>query len=228
MKARFLGGVALAACLLTLVHPAPAVADHPPGAPLIQPGEYSESGDAGCTLSFVYDGGGSTYVGTAAHCVERVGDNVKLSDGTVFGKVAVMGDEDATETDWALIKVDTEDLHRVSPAVKGNPTVPTGVTSSSQTAFGDQVVQSGYGMGFDLTAPTRERRTGVLTYDDAQLYTVVGAFIFGDSGGPVVHQKTGKALGIVSRLCIGICEMEGPTVEGILAQAGLNLTLRTV
>jgi hypothetical protein len=228
MKLRSLGGVAIAACLFSLVQPAaPAFA-----APLIQPGELSVSGDAGCTLSFVYDGGGGTYVGTAAHCVpDGVGADVALSDGTVFGDVAMIGNESTTATDWALIRVRTAHLGRVSPGVKGHPSVPRGVTTPAETALGDQTIVSGYGVGFDLTAATRERRVGLLTYDDSQIFTTLGASIFGDSGGPVVHKPTGKALGIVSRLCIGTCEMEGPTVQGILSQAaarGLSLSLRTV
>jgi hypothetical protein len=46
-----------------------------------------------------------------------------------------------------------------------------------------------------------------------------------------VHIGTGKALGIVSRLCAGACSEEGPTVQGILAKAasrGFSVTLRTV
>ena len=42
---------------------------------------------------------------------------------------------------------------------------------------------------------------------------------------------TGRALGIVSRLCAGTCSEEGPTVQGILAKAasrGFSVTLRTV
>lgn len=229
MKARLVGFAAIVACLFSFVSPA---ADAATG-PLIQPGEFSVSGDAGCTLNFVYSGsGGATYIGTAAHCVPGgVGARVKLSDGTVVGDVAVIGNENATETDWALIRVRSESLGRVSPAVKGHPTIPRGVTNKDETAFGDQVKQSGYGLGFEFTAPTREQRVSLLTFDDNQLYTVLGASIFGDSGGPMVHARTGKALGIVSRLCIGTCEMEGPTVQGILDQArakGFTLTLRTV
>ena len=46
-----------------------------------------------------------------------------------------------------------------------------------------------------------------------------------------MHVGTGKALGIVSRLCVGVCSEEGPTVQGILAKAasrGFSVTLRTV
>lgn len=198
---------------------------------LIQPGEYMEIKDSACTLSFVYDGGGAVYIGTAAHCVDHAGDDVKLSDGTVFGDVAAIGDEDETETDWALIKVRPDHVQRVNPSVKGHPMHPTGVTTSSETHFGDLVQQSGYGLGFGMTQPTREERRSALTYDDARLFSVLGASIHGDSGGPIVHIPTGKALGIVSRLCLAVppCQMEGPTVEGIVAQAadkGVQITLR--
>jgi hypothetical protein len=60
---------------------------------------------------------------------------------------------------------------------------------------------------------------------------VDGPIHWGDSGGPLVHRRTGKALGIVSRLCIGACTEEGPTVQGILAKAasrGFTVTLKTV
>lgn len=232
MRARSVGSALIAACLLLsfLVLTPEARGATPPR---IQPGEYSESGGAGCTLNFIFrSSSGATYVGTAAHCVpDGRGADVELSDGTVFGDAAVIGDEDATETDWALIRVRTAYLSRVSAAVKGHPTMPRGVTTPSQTQFGDYVQQSGYGMGFDLTGPTRERRTGILTYDDTKLFTIIAASVYGDSGGPVVHKSTGKALGIVSRLCFGTCEMEGPTVQSIIAQAarkGLTVRLRTV
>jgi hypothetical protein len=127
--------------------------------------------------------------------------------------------------------VDAEDVGRVSPAVKGHPTYPRGVTSSTQTAVGDQLQLSGYGVGFGSTQPTQEQRRGTLQFDDADEYTAAAPLIFGDSGGPIVHIPTGQALGIVSRLCVGLCTEEGPTVQGILAKAaarGLSLTLRTV
>jgi hypothetical protein len=49
--------------------------------------------------------------------------------------------------------------------------------------------------------------------------------------GSTVPVRTGKALGIVSRLCAGACSEEGPTVQCILAKAaaaGFSVTLRTV
>ncbi|HEV7886422.1 MAG TPA: trypsin-like serine protease [Acidimicrobiales bacterium] len=206
-------------------------------APLVQPGEYVETPTAICTLAFVFAGAsggpqaGRTFVATAAHCVGSVGEPASLSDGTVFGHVALIGDANAFEADYAFIEVGAGALGRVSPAVKGHPTMPTGSTVSSGTAVGDRVLQSGYGMGFEYTAATRESRQSVLTYDNHEAAGVAGAVIFGDSGGPLMHAASGKALGIVSRACINACEEEGPTIEGVLAKAdarGWKLRIRTV
>jgi hypothetical protein len=216
----------LIACCLFALSAAPAVAQ------TIQPGAYMQSGDAGCTMNFVYDGNGATYVGTAAHCVEKIGDDVATEDGTVFGDVAFIGDADVTEEDYAFVEVRPEFLDQVSPAVKGHPTLPrTGFTTSGETSVGDQIQQSGYGLGTSITSVTREQRRSILTYDDAELHQILGYSIFGDSGGPYVHLPTGKAFGIVSRLCIGLCEEMGPTVEGLLAKAaarGFVVQVRTV
>lgn len=202
----------------------------------IQPGVFIESGVGLCTANFVYDGtggrAGKTYIGTAAHCVDKVGEDVALADtGEVFGDVAAFGDEDADNTDWALIEVRTAFLSRLSPAVKGHPQYPTGVTSSAQTLVGDAVQLSGYGMGFSATGPTREKRVGTLSFDDPEIHGVVAPLIFGDSGGPLVHVPTGRALGLVSRLCFGSCTEIGPTIQGVLAKAsaaGFPVALRTV
>ena len=207
-----------------LVLAAPAAASH------IQPGAYHETDVGGCTLNFVYDGSGGPYMGTAAHCVEQVGDDVRDENGAVFGDVAVLGDADETAADWALIRVRPEFVSHVNPSVKGHPQYPTGVTTAAETSVGDQVQLSGYGLGFGVTQPSREQRRATLTYDDRETHQVLATLIFGDSGGPLVHIPTGKALGIVSRLCVGLCEEEGPTVEGILAKAaaaGFPVSVRT-
>jgi hypothetical protein len=197
----------------------------------LQPGAYHETDAGSCTLNFVYQGGGDTYLGTAAHCVERIGQPVRDIDGETFGTVAFIGDADTTERDFAFIAVEREDLGRVSPAVKGHPAFPKGSTTPPETAAGDTIQLSGYGLGYGTTQPTQERRQAVMGFDDGELYTVSGPIHWGDSGGPLVHIGTGKALGIVSRLCVGACSEEGPTVQGILAKAaarGFAVTLRTV
>ena len=201
----------------------------------IQPGVEIVTGGSGCTLNFIYDGtgalAGKVYGGTAAHCVQSVGQTSQLGTGETFGTVALIGDENSTVADYAFIEISPALHSRVSAAVKGHPTYPKGVTTASETAVGDLVQLSGYGLGFGLTQPTQEKRVGLVASDDAEMHTTVAPLIFGDSGGPLVHVPSGKAWGIVSRLCIGICEEEGPTVEGLLAKAaarGFTVRLRTV
>jgi hypothetical protein len=209
----------------------PAAAQDP-----IQPGDYMETGGSACTLNFVYDGtgtlAGKTYMGTAAHCVVNVGDDVALEDGTVFGDVAIIGDANSTQPDYAFIEVRPAFLSRVSPALKGHPTLPRGgYTRFGETNVGDQIQQSGYGLGANVINVTREQRRSVLMFDDAEYGGILGFSIFGDSGGPYVHLPTGKAFGIVSRACIDICQEEGPTIEGLLAKAaarGFTVQIRTL
>ena len=197
----------------------------------LQPGAYHETDAGSCTLNFAYTGGGKTYLGTAAHCVASIGQPVRDIDGTEFGKVAFIGDQNTTAWDFAFIEVDPEDLGRVSPAVKGWPAFPKGVTTPADTLLGDSIQLSGYGLGYDTTPATQEQRRAVMGSDDASTYTVSGPIHWGDSGGPLVHIGTGKALGIVSRLCAGTCSEEGPTVQGIIAKAasrGFTVSLRTI
>lgn len=222
---------ALAATGLAIVPASPARA-----AVTIQPGVYIETSIGLCTANFVYDGTGSkagiTYIGTAAHCIDKVGDDVKLADsGEVFGDVAAFGSADGDSTDWALIQIRSAFLSRVSAAVKGHPQYPTGVTTHTQTIVGDAVQLSGYGLGFSTTGATREKRVGTLSFDDPEVHAVAAPIIYGDSGGPLVHIPTGRALGLVSRLCIGTCTEIGPTIEGTLAKAaakGFTTSVRTV
>ena len=228
MKTRSLLLPALVA--LSLLAPAGAAQ----AAQTLQPGAYHESDDGSCTLNFAYTGpAGETLLGTAAHCVpDGVGTRVRDLDGVEFGTVSFFGDAASSDGwDFAFIKVDAEDVARVSPAVKGYPQYPKGFTTPAETAAGDLIQASGYGLGFGTTQPTQEQRKAVLTYDDASNHRLAGPIIFGDSRGPFVHIKTGKALGIVSELCVGACTEQGPTVQGLIAKAasrGYSVTLRTV
>lgn len=212
-----------------------------PGAPasaangLLQPGDYMVAGGSACTTNFVYDGSGTTagkvYIGTAAHCVTSVGQDVADINGTVWGDVALIGDANAAAPDYALIEVRAAHVGRVSAAVKGHPSYPRGVTSPAQTTLGDQVQISGYGLGYSTTNVTQERRLAVVMSDTATTHNVSGPIHFGDSGGPLVHVATGTAYGIVSRACVNACTETGPMVGNVLtlaAQRGFAVTLRTV
>jgi hypothetical protein len=197
----------------------------------LQPGAYHETDAGSCTLNFKYTGGGKTYLGTAAHCVASIGQRVRDIDGVEFGSVAFIGDQNTTTWDFAFIEVDPEDIARTSAAVKGHPAYPKGSTVPTDTATGDSIQLSGYGLGYGTTKQTQEGRTAIMGFDDTELYDVSGPIHWGDSGGPLVHIRSGKALGIVSRLCAGLCSEEGPTVQGILAKAAARsfpVTLNTV
>ena len=224
---RVLAVLGLAAATLLPATPASAAGGY------IQPGDYMEAGDSACTTNFVYDGaGGKVYLGTAAHCVSSVGQDVKDINGTVWGDVALIGDENSTAADYAFIEVRSAHVSRVRAWVKGYPSYPsTGYTTPTDTTRGDLIQISGYGLGFGFTSVTQEKRLASHMGDSTSIHTLSGPLIFGDSGGPLVHVKTGKALGIVSRLCTGPCTETGPTVQGLLGLAaarGFNVTLRTV
>ncbi len=186
-------------------------------------------------MNFVYDGVGSlagnVYIGTAAHCVSRVGQEVSTAGYNRFGTVAFIGNEDNVNWDFAFIKVKPAFEQYVSAGVKGHPSMPTGYTVPRDTIIGDSVQVSGFGMGYGWTTYTQENRVATFQYDDHQQYRVSGPIHWGDSGGPLVHIPTDKALGIVSRLCLGTCTEYGPSVQGILAKAadsGFPVELRTV
>ncbi|MEX2458879.1 MAG: hypothetical protein WD770_07835 [Actinomycetota bacterium] len=220
---------AVLVALLALATLGPAAPAHAATDP-IQPGDYVGSSIGGCTLNFVFVGGGRTYFGTAAHCVKRVGETVRTLANEPFGRVAMIGNPNVTAQDYAFIEVLPAYLYRVSARVLGNGTAPKGVTLASQTRAVDQVRFSGYGVGFDLLKVTREQRVGAIVSDNASEYALIGLDTWGDSGGPIVHTRTKGAYAVVSRLCIGACTSEGPTVQGMLAKAtarGLHLTLRT-
>jgi hypothetical protein len=222
------GGVSrlpLLIALLALALPASASAQSK-----LQPGASMQI----CTLNFVYDGqgtrAGKVYIGTAAHCVEKLGEPVSDGEGKPFGKVAFIGDADDGLADYAFIEVFDGELARVDPSVKGYPEYPTGFTTVDDTAVGDEIQISGYGIGFDLTQQTQEMRQGVLQGDDSEGYWFSGPSVNGDSGGPLVHVKTGRALGIVSRYGFETASTDfGPTMQGVLdkaAKAGFPVTLR--
>ena len=231
MRLRLLAAVVAVAATAVIV-PQPAQA-----AVTLQPGARVRTASGSCTLNFVYDGAGAyagkVYLGTAAHCVDRVGESVRDDDGVTWGTVAFIGPWITTATDYAFIEVASAHVGRVSAAMKGHPQYPKGVAVDEETLIGDQVQFSGYGVGFSSTQETRESRVGVLTFDDSGVQRVYGTVTWGDSGGPVVHVPTGKALGIATEICVAsaVCTEKGPTIDGVIqdaASAGFTVALRTV
>lgn len=211
---------------LSLAFLPPTQAGHPVNP--LQPGDIVTGPTGQCTLDFVFDGpGGEVYFGIAAHCID-LGDTMS---STAYGGFGTAVYDDDAFRDFGLIQVAATKVAHVSPVVKGHPGTPTGYTVSSGTSLGDLVAFSGYGVGFGAAPATQEDRVGVLFSDSPTRYCVDGPVIFGDSGGPVIHVPTGKALGVVSHLAPECpAWLAGTTIEGAIARAtfdGFPITLRT-
>jgi hypothetical protein len=228
---------AIAALVAALAVPSTASAQ------TIQPGVPIESDGSGCTLAWIFNGG-DTYAATAAHCVSGVGAPVNLATNLHtpierIGQVAFMGNAEEPGRDYAFIRIDPDDVGDVSPALKGHPNIPTGV--SRNYANGNLIQFSGFGLGFNFTAPTQERRIGVLNATDGVEHDVLGPVTPGDSGGPVGNVSDGNtAFGIVNTLGVGVntgaltvvtAGEGGTNLDFVLRDAasrGFNVTLRTV
>ena len=211
----------------------------------VQPGSSIESDGSYCTLNWIYTGTGAgnlgtVYGGTAAHCVTSVGQAVYLATGSLGVRLVKIGNVAfiSGALDYALIGLDTATV-AVSPAMKGHPEIPTGVSTASSSQLGDLIQFSGNGVGFHATQPTRELRVGVLAFNDGTQHYVDGPVSPGDSGGPVADISDGnKALGIVNTLGVAIGGSFGATVgeggvslPGMFADAAANnvpIALRTV
>ncbi len=209
----------------------------------VHPGDRMVVGNAACTVAFVFDGQGSesgeVFMATAAHCVEAgVGASVQINGMSDFAEVEwVHPDWDGEDlaTDMALLRVDSNHHNQVQADVRGHSQSPTGVTSPNEGSLGDVVQLSGHGTGFGFHPLTREERVGVVWSDTGNTYRIEAPLIFGDSGGPILHESTGEALGIVSAIMAGCCVgpgvwMEGPNVHHIIDEAaddGYDIELRT-
>lgn len=180
-----------------------------------------------CTFNWVYTSpNGTAYVGTAAHCTDGPGEELHLGDGDrgtgpMVGTV-VFDSDNASEApdvmDFTLVRLADGWIGRTHPAMIGWDG-PTGVLTADDASTGDRIGVHGHGLVFHQTEATQDR-PGVLTSMDEQTYEIQSPFIFGDSGGPVIHAETGRALGVVSGATFGVqvppYTNVGPTVDFVL------------
>ena len=235
MHLRFARVVLVGALTTAAIAAAPAAG----APPVIQPGASITMDGSYCTLNWIYDGAGGPYGGTAAHCVSGVGQRVSLSTTSLgeaileFGTVALY----RPNLDYALIRIDAEDVGFVSPAMKGHANIPAGVSTVDTAAVGDLMQFSGHGIGFHATTVTQEQRRGVLGYNDGEQHYIYGPVTFGDSGGPVADISDGnKAFGIANTLGVALTPLPqagegGLSLDALLADAaaqGLAVRVRTV
>jgi hypothetical protein len=162
----------------------------PPDAPLpgwigIRPGSFMVA-PAGCTMNFVFERGGDLAIGTAGHCVDRVGQEVILltlaPDGETpvlieIGPVLTLHDA-GVGRDFALVHIPERYHDWVSPtvAVVGGP---CGATDAEDV---DSVWHYGHGLAVGTGGTPR---AGVATHWERQAFGWAGAASFGDSGSAV-------------------------------------------
>lgn len=213
----------------------------------IQPGDWASvmvtpEGSV-CTLGWAFDGSdGNVYFGSAAHC-GGVGHDVMISDPSAavaeptepLGEVALAGAEGPDPSvDVSLIRVRDEIAHRVQGELRGHPGIPTGVTMVADAAPGDTLGISGWGTGFEASAPTRQSREGVFLEGDAFSWSGLIPTTGGDSGGPIAHLPSKGAFGInkggrCTTASTFACAMFGGSIaalQRLAATKGLALTLR--
>jgi hypothetical protein len=182
----------------------------------------------GCTANFIFSGGGSQYVGTARHCVDRIGQTVTMQvDTTTIADVGTVSHMTSGEgepgNDWALIRID--------PAVAASwgvdPAVPfIGGPSGIYTGCEVTGVKY-YGHGYGVAVAQGKPEFGIATnlYDDGYGWTGFGAP--GDSGSPVLTTGN-QAIGNFTHLIVDTgaylgSDHAGTRITKILSQFGVSL-----
>lgn len=231
--------VVVASLVLAAAGPGTAQAH---GDPLIQPGGPVDAGNrplgqfGSCTLNFILRDARDLYTGTTGRCTAAVGERVATAGrefGTVVFRVVTatsQADSVLTSTtskdDYALIRIDRSQRHRVSPVVLDVGISPLGLATSDQTSEGSLVFMTGQGFGLSQW-PTRHR-IGPLVSDDPGGYRALYPSTLGDGGAPVLTQDF-HAYGVQSS-SIGLNGAFGMTMTRVLellADNGYDLELIT-
>lgn len=157
-----------------------------------------------CTFNFVfYDGRLArgerpvAYIGTAGHCTEEVGERVELPGVGEIGTVVYDSNVAKSKVDFSLIRIDTGMVGRTNPQMLGWYG-PTGFATVADLQRLDVVDLHGYGLVLGENDTTRSRQGRLVNWTEDE-YVVDMPAVNGDSGSPLLQDRTGKALGIVSR-----------------------------
>ena len=198
----------------------------------------------GCTMSFVFTDGTSSYIGTAGHCVStgqtviaQIGTRVDPTD-TVLVTLAAIGTavsswNNGIGKDFALVKINPE--FKVVPGMAG-ALGPTGVFC------GDPVAQPvmHYGLGYIFFVEQGDPKFGEVVPDLTLLvpfttpngFNWVGYGLPGDSGSGVMN-AAGLAVGDLTH-GIGVAGLPvpglsfGTDMQGIFNLIGTSYRLVTV
>lgn len=197
----------------------------PPDAPLpgevgIRPGSW-EISPYGCTMNFIFSKGGSLGIGTAGHCVDRVGQHVILLTLAPGGQNPVLVDvgtvvarhDNGIGDDFALVSINPI-LH---PWVDPTTAVVAG-PCGRYTGFGPETVWH-YGHGLVIGTGGTPRSGVALTWK-ATAFGWDGLAIFGDSGSPVRVTDL-KAAGDLTHLVV-----DSKWLPSIIAGTRINKMLQ--
>ena len=219
MQRRIFAGLAAAFAIAAF---APAMASAQ-----IHPGVQTFTQGGQCTANFIFQGGGNTYIGQAAHCAGTgaatdtngcdagtlpLGTPVEINGATQPGTLAYSSwvamqqagetNADACEyNDFALVRIDPADVGRVSASVPGFGG-PTGLGGASATgadvySYGNSSLRGG------ITQLSPKQGKVVQTTGNGwsrTVYTVTPG-IPGDSGSGFLDAQ-GKAIGTLSTVAI--------------------------
>ena len=193
----------------------------------------------GCTMNFVFGSPGSYSIGTAGHCVDKVGQPVTLltiapgtppsvqnlvlvTIGTVQKRV-----DNGIGADFALVSIKPELQSWVFPTIPqvGGPCgVYTGdglteqqvpVKGHATLDAGEQIFHYGHGVGIGTGGTAR---TGHGLYFEPKAFWWAGSVIFGDSGSAARVGTTGLgAAGDVTHLVVFDGRHLGATAAGTRA-----------
>jgi hypothetical protein len=211
-------------CALALGAFAPATAS---AQDTIHPGVQTFTDGGQCTANFIFQGGGNTYIGQAAHCAGTggatetngceagslpLGTPVEINGATQPGTLAYsswIAMQNANETnvdaceynDFALVRIAAADVGRVSASVPGFGG-PTGVGGPSATgadvySYGNSSLRAG------ITQLSPKQGKVVQTVGNGwsrTVYTVTPG-IPGDSGSGFLDAQ-GKAIGTLSTVAV--------------------------
>ncbi|HEX4717340.1 MAG TPA: hypothetical protein VH300_02345 [Thermoleophilaceae bacterium] len=180
----------------------------------------------GCTANFVYTNGSSDFIGTAGHCVDKVGQDVYMQVNTpgVGASIADIGTvskfvNGGVGNDYSVIAI------RSGFAV--DPKLPEGGPQGIYTGCGPTAVLH-YGHGYGVAVGQGKLEGGLATnwYDDGYGWTGVGAP--GDSGSAVVTANGFQAAGDFTHLIVDLTgypgsDLAGTRITKILAGTGLRL-----
>ncbi len=140
----------------------------------------------------------TVYAGTAAHCTDEVGEKVRV-DGFAapIGAVVFDSDDIGSAVDFSLIQLYPGVEAHANPKMLGWDG-PYGAITTDDLAVGDLVDLHGYGMVLGQNSLTRDRFGALMDWTEDEFIVDMPA-VPGDSGAPLLHDATGKALGIISR-----------------------------